>query len=140
MNCDAQRTCDDAVAQALQSGVGADGEVIFGAVAPASRRFAEERTSGALVIGTHARTGLKRAFIGSTAERLMQTCTVPVVVTHADDVANDGPIAIAVDGTRAANAAFRVAIDLARSRCRRLVIINVVPEVGARVGMHRVRS
>ena len=95
-------------------------------MAPAIRRFAEERTSNALVVGTHARSGMAGAFIGSTAERLMQISGVPVIATHADDTAETGPIAVAHDGKHAANAALRVAIDMARSQRRGLAIINIV--------------
>ncbi len=35
-----------------------------------------------VVMGTHGRTGLKRALLGSVTERVVRECTVPVMVTH----------------------------------------------------------
>ncbi len=34
-----------------------------------------------VVMGTHGRTGLKRALLGSVTERVVRECTVPVMVT-----------------------------------------------------------
>lgn len=35
-----------------------------------------------VVMGTHGRTGIKRALLGSVTERVVRECTVPVMVTH----------------------------------------------------------
>ncbi len=35
-----------------------------------------------VVMGTHGRTGLQRALLGSVTERVVRECPVPVVVTH----------------------------------------------------------
>lgn len=35
-----------------------------------------------LVMGTHGRTGVKRALLGSVTERVVRECPVPVMVTH----------------------------------------------------------
>lgn len=35
-----------------------------------------------IVMGTHGRTGLKRALLGSVTERVVRESTVPVMVTH----------------------------------------------------------
>jgi nucleotide-binding universal stress UspA family protein len=40
-----------------------------------------------VVIGTHARTGPKRWWLGSVAERVLRDLTVPVMVVHAGDAA-----------------------------------------------------
>ena len=124
---DAQRRCAAAVSAAQRLGIDADGQVIFGPVVPAIRRYACERKSDALVIGTHGRTGASRMFFGSVTESLVQTSDVPVLVTHADDVPRAaGPITVAVDGSRAAAAALRAAIALARAQKQSLSIVNVV--------------
>lgn len=132
MTLDAQQTCDDAVEAARSNGIEADGKVIFGSVVQAIGRYAREKNNSALVIGTHARRGVPRAILGSIAESLMQTSCVPVVVTHTDDAAGDGPITVAIDGTPAATAALEIAIDLARDQHRCLSILNVV--AGGRKG------
>jgi nucleotide-binding universal stress UspA family protein len=35
-----------------------------------------------VIMGTHGRTGLRRAILGSVTERVVRECTVPVMVTH----------------------------------------------------------
>jgi len=35
-----------------------------------------------VVMGTHGRTGLQRALLGSVTERVVRECPVPVLVTH----------------------------------------------------------
>jgi nucleotide-binding universal stress UspA family protein len=126
MHDDAQSICDYAVAQAHESGIAADGKVIFGEFGSAINRYVHERTSNLLVIGTYAGTGPTRGIAGSAAEHLMRTSRVPVVVAHVNDIAEVGPIFIALDGTPAASAALRVAINFARAQCRSLAITNVV--------------
>jgi nucleotide-binding universal stress UspA family protein len=127
LKSDAQRACDDAVAAARSSGIDADGSVIFGTVASSIRRFARASDSDVLVIGTHARTGASRMVFGSVAESLIEHSDVPVIVTHADDVAGTtGPITVAVDESPPSVAALKAAIDVARALRRGLSIVNVV--------------
>ena len=42
--------------------------------------LANEKKVDLIVLGTHGRTGLRRVFIGSTAERLVRHATCPVLV------------------------------------------------------------
>jgi nucleotide-binding universal stress UspA family protein len=126
MQREAESVCDAAVNTARTQGVVADGKVVFGAVAPEIGKYVQERKSGALVIGTHARTGIGRAYFGSVAERLMQSSDIPVVVTHRDDVAGDGPITVAIDDSPSARAALQAAIELARAQQQSLSIVTVV--------------
>ena len=35
-----------------------------------------------VVMGTHGKTGLERVILGSVAETVVRTCSVPVLVTH----------------------------------------------------------
>lgn len=42
-----------------------------------------------IVMATHARSGLKRLFIGSVAEDVIRKCGIPVLVVHADDSEDD---------------------------------------------------
>lgn len=47
---------------------------------------AAEVGAGLIVMGTHGRTGISRALIGSTAERVVRTATIPVLTVHLADV------------------------------------------------------
>ncbi|MBX3263460.1 MAG: universal stress protein [Labilithrix sp.] len=46
---------------------------------------AEEVGAGLIAIGTHGRKGLSRALIGSVAEKVVRSATVPVLAVHAGD-------------------------------------------------------
>ncbi len=43
---------------------------------------AQERSADLLVIGTHGRTGIKRALLGSVAERVVRHASMPVLTIH----------------------------------------------------------
>jgi universal stress protein A len=43
---------------------------------------AKSRKAGLIVVGTHGRTGLKHALMGSTAERVVRHAACPVLVVH----------------------------------------------------------
>lgn len=51
---------------------------------------AAEVGAGLVVMGTHGRTGLSRALIGSTAEKVVRTANVPVLTVHLADVRPTG--------------------------------------------------
>ncbi len=127
LEADAQRACDSAVASAAGSGIASDGCVLFGTVVSSIRRFAREKNSTAVVIGTHARSGASRIVFGSVAESLIEQSDVPVIVTHADDVAGgSGPITVAIDASAPSVPALAAALGLAKRLGRGLSIVNVV--------------
>ena len=66
-------------------------------------------------MGSHGRTGIARAVVGSTAEEVIRLSDVPVAVAHADDMLRAGPIAVAIDASDAADAALTIGIALARA-------------------------
>jgi len=45
---------------------------------------AEELGAGMIVMGTHGRTGLPRALLGSVAEKVVRSAKCPVVTVHRD--------------------------------------------------------
>jgi nucleotide-binding universal stress UspA family protein len=47
---------------------------------------AAEIGAGLIIMGTHGRTGIARALIGSTAEKVVRTATVPVLTVHLGDI------------------------------------------------------
>lgn len=46
--------------------------------------YAEEHAVGLIVIGTHGRTGVKRALLGSVAESVVRHSEIPVLTVHRD--------------------------------------------------------
>jgi nucleotide-binding universal stress UspA family protein len=56
--------------------------VRLGAPAEAIHQVAVDLEADLIVVGTHARTGLKRWVLGSVAENLMRIARAPVVIAH----------------------------------------------------------
>lgn len=50
-----------------------------GSPVPSILRAARERNADLIILGTHARTGIRRAFIGSIAEEVLHEATIPVI-------------------------------------------------------------
>jgi len=68
------------VAKQAASGIPVDGLVRLGPPADEVRRVADEMKADLIVVGTHGRRGLARAFLGSVAEVVVRTSKRPVVV------------------------------------------------------------
>ena len=72
-----------------------------------------------IVLGTHARSGLPRAFLGSTTEGVLRTSTIPVLaVTASMTPAQGAPfrkVLVAVDDSDPADAAVQLAARLSQT-------------------------
>ena len=78
----AQRMLDEAVNSRRQRCKAIDGVLVTGAAWEEIGRLAEEQGAHLIVMGTHGRRGLPRAILGSVAERVIRTSTVPVLTVH----------------------------------------------------------
>lgn len=121
---DADGFCRSAAGEAEQRHVGADYSVLHGLSITEIIRFAGSNGSDAVVIGTHGRSGLTRAALGSVAEGILRRMTIPVVCVHEGDVLRTGPIAVAFDDSPAAHAAFELALGAAVARGLSLLIVH----------------
>jgi nucleotide-binding universal stress UspA family protein len=121
----AASVCDKAVAKAIEHGLAADGEVLFGArTAVMIADIARRNGSEAILMHTHGRSGIPLLIAGSVAEDLLALTPVPLVVIHnGDRLAGEGPYTVAIDGSGAANAALELAIGLGSRRDRALHIV-----------------
>jgi universal stress protein A len=79
---DAERRLAAAVKQAGKIRVRVRAKLIAGAPAEEIVREARRSRSDLIVIGTHGRTGLGRAFMGSVAERVVQLASCPVLTVR----------------------------------------------------------
>jgi len=77
-----QRQLDEAVAARSDRGVTIRSVLRMGAPWEEINKVAEETGAGLIVAATHGRRGLTRALLGSVAERLMRTATLPVLIIH----------------------------------------------------------
>ena len=58
-------------------------ELVFGPSAQAIVDYARDRGIDLIVMGTHGRTGIAHALMGSVTERVVRTAHCPVLTTHA---------------------------------------------------------
>jgi nucleotide-binding universal stress UspA family protein len=80
----ARKELDRLVRKAKAAGVRASGIVVdFGVPAERITRLARSRRADVIVMGTHGRTGFRRALLGSVAARVVATAGCPVLTVHA---------------------------------------------------------
>lgn len=78
----AERQGQRLVARAAAAGVRAVATVVEGNPAAEIVRSARRARAGLIVIGTHGRTGLPRLVLGSVADRVVRTATMPVLTVR----------------------------------------------------------
>ncbi len=98
------------------SGIRCTAELVDGPPAPAIARVAQELPADLIVMGSHGRTGLAHAVLGSVAERTLRTAPCPVLTLKAPLPAAGRleRIVVAMDFSAGAHAALRLARALAR--------------------------
>jgi len=78
----AQKRLDALIARARQAGVRARALLVEGTPHVRIARAARSYRADAIVMGTHGRTGLARAFLGSVAARVLASAPCPVVTVR----------------------------------------------------------
>ncbi|CAG1008222.1 Universal stress protein/MSMEI_3859 [Myxococcaceae bacterium] len=66
-------------------GVEAASDLDIGPAAPLVLEIAQKHAADLIVVGTRGLTGFRHLVLGSTAERLVQTSTLPVLTVHPED-------------------------------------------------------
>jgi nucleotide-binding universal stress UspA family protein len=80
----AQRQLDRLLAEAKRAGVRARGVLIdIGVTHERIARFAQAHRIDLIVMGTHGRSGVVRAVLGSVASRVLASARCPVMTVHA---------------------------------------------------------
>jgi nucleotide-binding universal stress UspA family protein len=82
-----------------------------------------------IVMGTHARTGVERTFLGSTTEGVLRSSLVPVLTVRSADRVAAEPLAcalVAVDDSEPADAAAALAATLVRTSGTRVIACHAV--------------
>ena len=80
---DAEKYLKGIVARFRKAGVNARMEVIYGKAADALADFVTKSDAGLVIIATHGRSGISRYVWGSTADRLLRTVCVPILMVRA---------------------------------------------------------
>jgi len=105
--------------------------VEFGQTWMALSSFLQKNNIDLLVMGTHGRTGLGKALLGSVAETVFRQCECPVLtvgpkVTQVEQPTATKEILYATDFTAASRAAFPYAISQAQEQGAHLILLHVI--------------
>jgi nucleotide-binding universal stress UspA family protein len=108
--------------------------VLEGPVAATLARYGRELSADLMVMTTHGRGGIRRAWLGSVADQLIRTSEVPILVVRADghdqaSSVNLGEILVPLDGSPLAEAVLEPVIALARLWDAEISLIQVVSPV-----------
>lgn len=80
---DAHQIVREAVRKAEERGIACEGNVLFAdSPGDAIVSFARERSAGAIVMGTHGRSGLAHTVLGSVAERVLRSADCSVIAVR----------------------------------------------------------
>jgi nucleotide-binding universal stress UspA family protein len=112
MYLDAQRTLQAFRAPAVSIETIEDSDVVFGV-----RQLAERSEAGMLVLATHARQGLERRILGSTADGLVEQSHLPLLiipphVTIPPTAPTFARVLVPLDGSRVAEHALGLVVGL----------------------------
>jgi len=109
---------------------------LTGKAGPALAQYVQEMGIDLVVMSTHGRGGVRRAWLGSVADYLIRTLEVPVVLVRpregepgAARPAASGQILVALDGSPLAEEALHPAVALARAWNAELALLQVVRPV-----------
>lgn len=90
--------------------------------------YAMDQQADAIVMGTHGRSGIGRAILGSVTEQTIRKSPVPVMSVHAETVTDSDieTVLVPTDGSECAETAVEHGADLAAATDASLHLINVV--------------
>lgn len=118
-----------------EAGVSARPVLLAGTPASALERHVRESGADLVVMTTHGRSGLQRAWLGSVADALVRHARVPILMVRPNDrepaLSEERPLfrhmAIALDGTAAGERAMHTALALADAETRFTLLQVVAP-------------
>ena len=80
-----QKQMDEVIRRYSGHGVEIRGRIVEGMPYAEVNRVAQEEKADLIVMGTHGRTGLTHLLLGSVAERVVRTSSVPVLTVRRPD-------------------------------------------------------
>lgn len=121
---------NEAAEPARRAGIEITTELVLGLPSQAILEAAEERPVDLIVMGTRGQTGLRHLLLGSTAERVVQHATCPVLTVHPGDRDRHRQvrtILVPTDFSKDARLATSAAIDLLSTlpQGARLILLHV---------------
>lgn len=119
------------VAKRLEDdGIAAKVALLDGPLVGAIADYVEEESIGLVVMTTHGRGGLSRAWLGSVADGLVRNSVAPVMLvrpgeTRVPEDVRFGEILVPLDGSAVAERALRPAVRLANLTDSKLTLLQV---------------
>ncbi len=123
------------------SGVELKPALLRGRVGSALSDYVDDGGIGLVVMTTHGRGGLQRAWLGSTADSLIRHCMIPILLVRpAADTREIGPesyheferVLVALDGSETSETALRDAFEIGITEHASLVLVHALqPPVAA---------
>ncbi len=109
--------------------------LLSGRVTQALEDYVDEQSIDLVVMTTHGRGGLQRAWLGSTADSLIRHCMIPILLVRpSEDTREIGPdrvpklmrVVIALDGSETSEVALKDALALRVTDGARLHLVHVL--------------
>lgn len=126
---------DELVGRLRSSGVPIRPALLSGPVERELTRYVETARIDLVVMTTHGRSGLERAWLGSTADTLIRRSMVPLLLIRPSDETQEigaedhdafGRVLVALDGSATAEVALRDALALGTTEGAELVLCHVI--------------
>lgn len=144
----AREAVERAAERADERGVDTATEVLEGSPHRRICDYAVDVEVDVVAMPTRGRRGLARYLLGSTTERVVRRCEVPVLTSHPDDEGRDAAfdypfetVLLATDGSDCARAALERAIDVVDRTDAALHVLSVVDTTSlgtdVRTGVYR---
>jgi nucleotide-binding universal stress UspA family protein len=144
-DAEGQRTYLRAQEEALKAELPANrvcSALLEGYVTEALERHAREIDAKLIIMTTHGRTGVSRAWLGSVADSLVRHCSFPLLVIRSLEHGETFPTVrfehflVPLDGSKVGEKILEPAVELANATGARFTLLHVVSPhvtVGARV-------
>jgi nucleotide-binding universal stress UspA family protein len=127
----------DQASQRLATGVPVSAALLDGPVAATVAAYAKSSGATLIVMTTHGRGGLERAWLGSVADELVRVSPVPLLVVRpepGDAARSFRRILVPLDGSAVAEAILIHAVGLARLEAdSELILLDVVQPIASAV-------
>lgn len=120
--------------------------LLEGSIASALEKYIANRNIGLVVMTTHGRSGLSRAWLGSIADAMIRKARVPVLLQRPDmnrpEPAGDGysHILIPLDGSETAESIVPHATRIGALADARYTLVQVLPPADERINAEAVAS
>lgn len=125
-----------AIRLAADTGIRPVTRLLDGPIAATLDAFARENEMDLIVMSTHGRSGIERAWLGSVADRLVRTLTIPLLLIRPERTLAIGEatpfqrVLVGLDGSALAEDALRAAAAIAAPGARCTAIRVAVPPQG----------